>query len=456
MEKNQKKEPMVINKSLVIKNRCLWLALSLLATPMAAQEGSTIDLLSAYQLALKHDANFQAQRATHKAVLSGVPLAESKKGSTLRVQGNLNHTQSSRESGNTPSQSDSSNGGSFSLQYSQPLINYANDRALDSAKGQAAVGDLELKVAHQELMLKVAKLYFDTLAAQDNLELTNKEQSAITRHLELARERLSVGLGTTINLFEAEARLKLSEASQIGAVNKLNEAQLQLAQALGRNTPNLKPLGENAPIEAPNPKDQGHWLDQALKENLALRIARNRTALAKQQIGIAEAARLPSLSLSASLSRSTANGNATSLSTSGNFGINLSWPIYSGGAVPARVTESTHRYEAAQLQEEGIERSTALNTRTTYNDLMTNIRQVDAYEQAVRASGKALEAKQEGFKAGANSNLDVLDAQRDLFLARRDLLQSRYRYILNLLKLENLVGRTDATVIERINSWLER
>jgi outer membrane protein len=87
---------------------------------------------------------------------------------------------------------------------------------------------------------------------------------------------------------------------------------------------------------------------------------------------------------------------------------------------------------------------------------MTNIRQVDAYEQAVRASGKALEAKQEGFKAGANSNLDVLDAQRDLFLARRDLLQSRYRYILNLLKLENLVGRTDATVIERINSWLER
>lgn len=445
---------MIINNSDVLNKGALWLALSLIATPLAAQQKSALDLLSAYRLALKHDAGFQAQHATHKVVLSGVPLAASKKGSSLRVQGNLNHTQSWRESDSMPAQSDNSNGGSLSLQYSQPLINFANDRALVSAKSQATVGDLEFKVAHQELTLKVAQLYFDALAAQDTLELTTREQSAITSHLELARERLSVGLGTTISLFEAEARLKLSEASKIGAVNKLNEARLQLAQAVGHHAQNLKPLSEDSPIEAPDPKDQNYWLDLAQKENLTLRIARNRTALARQQIGIAEAARLPTLSLSASLSHSASDGGSGSLATSGNFGINLSWPIYSGGAVPARVAESTHRHEAAQLQEEGIARTTALKTRTTYNDLMTNIRQVAAYQQAVRASGKALEAKEEGFKAGANSNLDVLDAQRDLFRARRDLLQSRYRYILNLMKLDSMVGRVDIKVVKRVNGWL--
>jgi len=73
----------------------------------------------------------------------------------------------------------------------------------------------------------------------------------------------------------------------------------------------------------------------------------------------------------------------------------------------------------------------------------------------VVAGESALEAKKIGFEAGINSNIDVLNAQRDLFLSKRDYAQSRYSYLLNLLKLKEATGNLSANDIEKINEWME-
>jgi outer membrane protein len=80
---------------------------------------------------------------------------------------------------------------------------------------------------------------------------------------------------------------------------------------------------------------------------------------------------------------------------------------------------------------------------------------VRALAQAVVASESALDAKKTGYEAGINTNVQVLDAQRDLFSARRDYAQARYNYLLNLLQLKEAAGILSAEDIKQINSWLE-
>ena len=66
----------------------------------------------------------------------------------------------------------------------------------------------------------------------------------------------------------------------------------------------------------------------------------------------------------------------------------------------------------------------------------------------------AIKAKEEGFSAGLTTNIDVLDAQRDLSRSRTDFLSAKYSYILALLRLERATGDLGDEDILYINEWL--
>ena len=79
---------------------------------------------------------------------------------------------------------------------------------------------------------------------------------------------------------------------------------------------------------------------------------------------------------------------------------------------------------------------------------------MNALEQAVRSSETAAEAIEAGFQVGTRTSVDVLDAQRDLFRARRDLSGARYGYILNVLRLKRAAGILSEDDLWAISIWL--
>ena len=86
--------------------------------------------------------------------------------------------------------------------------------------------------------------------------------------------------------------------------------------------------------------------------------------------------------------------------------------------------------------------------------ISTRLRRIKALAEAVQASVGALRAKEAGFAAGLNTNIEVLDAQRALFSAERDYLKERYDYVLEILQLEALIGNLDSDDLRRVNAWL--
>ncbi|MEQ1560072.1 MAG: TolC family protein [Methyloglobulus sp.] len=80
--------------------------------------------------------------------------------------------------------------------------------------------------------------------------------------------------------------------------------------------------------------------------------------------------------------------------------------------------------------------------------------QVKAYEQALTSSQSQLESTNTGYEVGVRTSVDVLNAQQQLFAAKRDLLQARYSYLVNIIRLKTASGVVTEADLADINQVL--
>ena len=132
----------------------------------------------------------------------------------------------------------------------------------------------------------------------------------------------------------------------------------------------------------------------------------------------------------------------------------MNLPLYQGGLLRSQIKEATFLYQRTKTEEEKLVRSVERLTRSAYWGVISAIGRVKALQQSVAALELALEGRQKGFRSGVFPSLDVLDGVRNLFLSRRDYARARYDYILNSLRLKQMVGTLSEKDIEAVNQWL--
>lgn len=441
-------------------NTHLFRKLSAGALLLMSGAASGADIISIFELAQKNDARFRADQATFQAQQQAPATARSQLLPALSVDAATGRKRDELAGGAfSPEGSATFGSDEYGLSLSQTIYDRRKFLGYQQAKVRAEQSDLEFAIAQQELIIRVVVDYFGVLAAQDNVDLTKANRKTLQRQLELARERLQVGLGTTTDLFDAQARFSIAEAEEIDALTILENANQALAELVGFvPTTGLERLKPDTPLLYPDPNDIDAWVNRALENNLDLAVSKKEEEFALQEIKRERAGHLPTLDFivghgvidnDGSISGPGIRREATDAL------VQLSLPILQGGAVVSRTKEAGFRYMAAQERVESSRRSAQRVARASFLNTTTRIRQVEAFEQAVLAGESALEAKQEGFDAGLETNIDVLNAQRDLFRAQRDYLRSRYDYILNRLDLEQVVGDLNKDDIIQVNSWLQ-
>lgn len=437
------------------------LALLVLAATPARGE----NLLDVYRQALENDTRFQSAVYSYRADRESVPQARASLLPRLSANFSLARQRDERTSDGTAAGgvdflatgSASYDAEQYGVQLSQALYDRGSLERLRLARSQVELAELQLIDARDDLLVRVVDRYFAVLAARDNLELARSNKRAIRRQLELAEERLDVGLGTTTDLYEAQARFQLAEADEIQSINNLDDARQALAEVTGMRPLDLAPLRDDAPLPNPNPADIDVWVRLALEGNIPLEIRRREADLRLQQIEVERSGHYPSVDFVVNHNVDDADGSISGpgIETEGtSASVRLSIPIVQGGLVVSRTREARLRHESSLRDLRTQQRVTERDTRDSYMDVTSSIQQVAALEQAVVASESALEARQEGFEAGLNTNLVVLDAQRDLLAAQRDYLRARYGFIGNRLRLERAVGALDESDLEGVNRWL--
>ncbi len=350
-----------------------------------------------------------------------------------------------------PSGTSHFNSSGYTLSLTQPVYHHDTYVQLRQADARIAQADALFGAARQDLMLRSATRYFDVLAAQDNLEFARAEKKAIARELEQSRQRFAVGLVAITDVQEAQARFDTALAQEIAAERQLTTGVEALREITARQHDALAVLTEQLPLLTPDPADVEQWTETALKQNLQYTAAQHASAVAEEEIARQRAGHYPTLDIVGNRVFSESSASET---LNDSISLQINAPIFQGGLVNSRTREARHKYTQAQENQEQQLRSMVRQTRDAYAGVIAGISRVKALKQAVLSHQTALEATEAGLQVGTRTEVDVLDAQRELFRARRDYARARYDYILEGLRLKQAAGTLSQTDLEQVNTWL--
>lgn len=424
------------------------------------------DLLEVYRAAQSSDAVYASARAAWAAGqeklpqgLSGLLPSASLSGSTQ-----YNDRESRSRDPAVATTTGRFNSNALTLSVTQPLYRPQNTTAYEQAKTQVAQSDAVFATSAQDLIVRVSQAYFDVLLAQDSVAFAQAQLSAIGQQLEQAKRNFEVGTATITDTHEAQARYDITLSAEITARNDLEIKKRIVEVIIGRQAPGLVPLGESFSPRLPDPNNMQNWAEQALRSNLQVRTAEESLAFASQEVTRNRAGHRPTLDAFATYSDS-GSGSGSSSGTAGGIGfdstskvigLQLAVPLYQGGIVNSRVREALANEDKARQDLEGARRQAELSVRQAFLGVTGGLAQVKALEAALVSSRSSLDSTRLGQEVGVRTQVDVLNAQQQLFQTRRDLAQAKYNYMLSLLRLKAAAGSLTGEDLSLINAWLDR
>ena len=416
-------------------------------------------LMDIYRDARSNDPQLNAARAARDAGKEVWPqaLAAVFPQASGRLSWQRNKQDVSESVGFSPPRVSRFSSNSISVSLSQVLFDWSAFNNLRVAHRQAALAELDLRIAEQALIQRVAGAYFDVLAAQDANRFAGAERRAIERQMEQAQRRFELGAAAIVDVHETRARADLARASEIEAGFRLRSAGRSLQAIIGRAHQALMAPPLDVALADPDPADAQQWADTARQNNLSLLKARATAEAAERQIARQTGGHVPSLSLVGNYrdSDTTDDEFVGNLTRDSSIGLQLDVPLSEGGAVLSRVREAEARWLQRSAELEAQRRTTRQDSLDAYDAALASKARVEALRQALISNETALKTVEAGFRLGARSGVDVLDAQQLYYRAQSDLSRALYDYYLQILRLKGSTGQLGAEDLQEISLLLQ-
>lgn len=423
--------------------------------------GRAADLLQTYRDALANDATYASARAARDAGLESLPQGLAQLLPTISATAFTQYNDvniSFRGARDAELRQGNSNG--FNVSLTQPVFNWQSIQAYKEAGFKAAQAEATFGQATQDLIVHVAQAYFDVLASQDSLTFIRAQKIAISEQLAQAKRNFEVGTATITDTHEAQARFDLATSQEIAAQSDLEIKKRTLQQIIGKYPERLEPLHPNIELSSPKPDAMEDWASAAATQSYPVRAQEAALEVAVREIERTRAGHLPTLNIVANSGQSSTSVSTAAVTNvptdvmNNNISLQLSVPLYAGGNVSSQVRQAIASREKAQQDLESQRRGAALSAQQAYLGVANGRAQVKALEAALVSSQSALDSNKLGYEVGVRINIDVLNAQQQVFSTLRDLSKARYDTILNGLKLKAAAGILGEAEVEDVNRLL--
>ena len=418
-----------------------------------AQAQSLVELFNA---AKSYDATYQSAKSQADATLAKGEQARA--GVLPSVGLGAGVSQTSQDSSLASLNGKSYGSQSATLSASQPLYRPGNEASYEQGKKAVEIARLQLLAAEQDLIVRTSQAYFDVLAASDSLTFVRSQKAAVAEQLASAKRNFEVGTSTIVDTRDAQARYDLTVAQELAADNDLRVKSLALDQLVGRSNTAPKPLLAPVLLGDVQPADVNHWVQQSETLSPAIKQTEIALAVAKLETQKAESGHKPTLDLNGSYNIANNNGSSqgsTSYTTNvATVGLSFNLPLFAGYSIQNRVKETLALEDKARSDLDAAKRTVAQGTRTAYFGLQSGLSQVKAYEAAEASTQSALDANKLGYQVGVKINIDVLNAQSQLFDTKAKLAKARYDVLVGGLKLRQATGVLKDEDLQPINAQL--
>ena len=435
-------------------------ALALLGV-VAALPAWSLDLRQAYEAAYANDASIRASRAGAEASRERLPQARAQRLPNISFTAGRNYNDLTSKTqdfrGQPVTAENSYYSGNQNLVVRQPLYRPFLSALVRQAEAQVQDADAVLENDEQTLVTRVGEAYFDALLAQDQLLLIEAQKTAYGTQVDAARKGLQAGSGTRTDIDEAQARLDLTMAQELEALQNVDFTRRRLEALMGAGIDTLARLDVQGFAPArPVPDLLPAWVERAEQASPELRALRARLEIARQEVDKAKAGHKPTLDAVAQWSRSSSDSvtNINSRYDNKTIGLQLTVPLYAGGYVSSTVRQAVAEQERARELLEAARLELGVRVHREFRGMTEGVLRIGALEQAVRSAEQAVLSNQKSFQAGSRTTVDVLNSEQQKSTAQRDLAQARYVYLVSQLRLQALVGEDQHASVARVNGWL--
>ena len=423
-----------------------------------------------YALALENDHQLKADTAAYQANKEALTIGRS--GLLPQVSATASYSDTDQDTigplnlGGASSAFEIDNQNeSYSVTLTQPLFNMAAWFGYKQGIVLNDQAEAQFSADQQSLIIRVSEAYFNVLRSIDNMETAQAEEKALSHQLEQTKQRFEVGLTAITDVHEAQAAFDNATAVTLEALGNLGIAFEELEVLTGRSHDQVAPLVETFPVIKPEPMARHEWVEFALSNNYALKVAKFNADANQQNARVKASGHLPTLTGSYSYTdrddtnTDIQNGGITLPSDSrideqGTIAVQLDVPIFSGMRVSGERRQAYQQHMQAQELYNKTQRDTIQGARSLHLSVVTNVDQVKARKQAITSSRSALEATQAGYEVGTRNLVDVLVAQRNLYQSQRNYDDTRYAYIINMLRLKEVAGNLTPEDVLQLNRWL--
>ncbi len=438
----------------------LFLPAALMAAEDPSSQAKSQSLLDIYHQALAHDpvlaSALSANKAAQEIIEQGKALY--RPAVNFNADASTSSTHIRYLESNIPPGNSKFENFRVGIEARQPIYRKQNLVQIEQSKTQVSQADKQYHLSQQALILRTTQAYFEVLIAQDKIDLIGAQKTAILSQLDQAKATFEVGTATITDVNEAQARYDLIVAQEIAAVNEFEIAKRSVEAITGAIPNKLATVKPDIQVTslAQNMQD---WQQVGSQNNLNIQIQQDALKFAEQEVEFANAGHLPILDAVASYTNSYANGSP-SVFSAGNelknatIGLQLQIPLYAGGAISSRARQAVLNKQKAQDDVQIARRQTDLETQRAFFNLSSSIAQVKALDQALISSQSQLDSTQLGYEVGVRTSVDVLNAQQQLFSAKRDLLQARYNYLVNIIRLKAASGLVAEADLQDLNQQL--
>ncbi len=296
-----------------------------------------------------------------------------------------------------------------------------------------------LYVTEQEVLLQAVAAYTAVVRDREVLRIAISNAERLKQHLAATRDRFEVGEVARTDVAQAQARYARALADVEAARADLASSETEYRRVVGQEpgelstVPALEALPEN--LEEAYALSDKHPLIEA---------ARYRLTAARQAVLEARAGLLPTVDLEGRLSYTEEPAATIDWQREARIGVNVSIPLYQGGAAYARVREARQTVTRTRRELDSAVRRVQKQVGEAWERLMAAAELIRAFEAQVEANEIALEGVQEENLVGTRTVLDVLDAEQELFDSRTGLVRATQAHVQASYQLKSAIGQLTA------------
>lgn len=386
-----------------------------------------------------------AARAGQRANDENVPIAAAQGRPQLGGQGT--YTEAVRQSPNSFTAPDRI--GRLDMQLEFPLYQGGAVRnGIDAAEARVEAGRADLRSTEATLFVQVVAAYMDVIANRNIVALNANQVDVLDTNLQATSDRFEIGDLTRTDVAQAEARLSLARSRLESAQAELQAAEENYLRLVGSWPDELEP----PPPLPPLPADPDTAEDVAIADNPDLVSSQRNAEAAREDVDVAEAARLPRLSAVANGAYTdyfgtlggALGGQFSQSETTASVGLQATLPLYQGGGPSARVRQAQARFDQAQELVVATERQVVADVRAAFSRYRAALQVIDSTQVAVEANELALEGVRAENSVGLRTILDILNAEQELLNSQVDLVTARRNAYVAGFNLLAAMGRAEA------------